>query len=39
MEYQDQADYNNIIDVIISTFGEVLSRDVLYNIVENFGGD
>ncbi|XP_023941570.2 uncharacterized protein LOC112048318 isoform X2 [Bicyclus anynana] len=40
MEYENQnIEYNNIIETLINTFGEVLSRDVLYNIVEAFNGD
>lgn len=38
MEYPDE-NYISIVDTLLYTFGEVLSRDVLYSIVESFGGD
>lgn len=38
MEYPDE-NYISIVDTLLNTFGEVLSRDVLYSIVESFGGD
>lgn len=38
MEYPDE-NYISIVDTLINTFGEVLSRDVLNSIVESFGGD
>ncbi|XP_046977801.1 uncharacterized protein LOC124543596 [Vanessa cardui] len=40
MEYQDQdINYDNIIETLLNTFGNALSRDCLFAIVEDCGGD
>ncbi|CAH2084872.1 unnamed protein product [Euphydryas editha] len=40
MENQDgDIDYDNIIETLLSTFGDVLSRDCMFAIVESCGGD
>ncbi|XP_047531234.1 uncharacterized protein LOC125066945 [Vanessa atalanta] len=40
MEYQDQdINYDNIIETLLNTFGNAFSRDCLFAIVEDCGGD
>ncbi|OWR48136.1 hypothetical protein KGM_212297 [Danaus plexippus plexippus] len=40
MEEKDkETDYNNVVDKLLETFGEILSRDVMLAIVESYEGD
>ncbi|CAG9562467.1 unnamed protein product [Danaus chrysippus] len=40
MEEQDrETNYNNVVDKLLETFGEILSRDVMLAIVESYEGD
>ncbi|XP_050348548.1 uncharacterized protein LOC126772299 [Nymphalis io] len=40
MEYQDQdINYDNIIETLLNTFGNALSRDCLFAIIQDCGGD
>lgn len=40
MEEQElNIDYDNILETLINTFGNVLSKDVYITIIESYGGD
>lgn len=39
MENFSESDYQEVIETLVQTFGQVLSEDVIAAVVENCGGD
>lgn len=41
MEYHavPEYDYSDVVETLASLFGDVISRDVIFSVVESCGGD